>query len=156
MKIHILIVTILMAVTGLYGCGSAHQNETKQHTTKVVKADSVSTLKMNPNTVYVVYVHTNIRCESCVAVENQTRKMIHQLFPKEMQSGKVVYYVFNMEKPGNEDFVKKYKVAGQTMLFIKGDKYFDKTVEAFMNIPYEPLKWQGIVQKTVQDLLNEK
>jgi len=102
-------------------------------------------------TLYVYYFHTNIRCETCVAVDEHTHDYLKIYFPKEIKTGKIVFETINIEEKGHEDLVKKYEIWGQTLLFIKGDTVIDRTNDAFYNVTTDPEKWKTMVKTQVED-----
>ena len=107
-------------------------------------------------TIYVYYFHTNIRCETCVAVDEHTHDYLKILFSEEIKSGKIVFETINIEKKGHEDLVRKYEIWGQTLLFIKGDTAIDRTNDAFMNVTTNPEKWKQMVKTQIEELKKAK
>lgn len=104
-------------------------------------------------TIYVYYFHTNIRCETCIAVDEHTENYLKVLFPKKMENKEITFESINIEEKGHEDLVKKYQIYGQTLLFIKGDTSIDRTNDAFMNVTTDPEKWKAQVKAQIEDLL---
>ncbi len=104
-------------------------------------------------TIFVYYFHSNIRCKTCVAVDEHTHQLLKELFPVQMKNGTIVFKSINVDEKGSESLVEKYKIWGQTMLFIKGDTVIDHTNDAFMNVLEEPDKWEGMVEEQINRLL---
>jgi len=119
---------------------------------------SLKDAKLNPaenQTIYVYYFHTNIRCETCVAVDEHTEAYLKTLFPEKVKNKQIIFESINIEEKGHEDLIKKYKVWGQTLLFIKGDTVIDRTNDAFLNVTTNPDKWKSMVKQQVEELLNK-
>ena len=147
MKNQFLFVAFIMVLSMSLSCGNQKaSSDNKINSTTEANADS---------TLYVYYFHTNIRCETCVAVDEHTHDYLKILFPEKMKSGEIVFNSFNMEEKGHEDLVKKYEIWGQTLLFIKGDIAIDRTNDAFLNVTTDPEKWKSMVKKQVEDLLKK-
>ena len=149
MKIKQLFQTLLVFAmsTFLFACGS-------QPAKDVQTGENGHTVSLKDSTIHVYYFHTNVRCETCLAVESHTRNLLKELFPKEIADGNIVYQVYNVEKPGPEDLIKKYKVWGQMLLFVKDTTVIDRTNDAFMNVLEEPEKWRAMVKEQVTELKN--
>ena len=105
--------------------------------------------------IYVYYFHTNIRCETCVQVDNNTHRYLKELFPKELKVGNLVFKSINIENKDYQALVAKYKIWGQTLIFVKGDSAIDRTNDAFMNVSSDSSKWRSMVYKQVESLLKE-
>lgn len=143
------LLNLLMAgfmVAMSFGCNGqtdkAANNSSSQNTS--VTADTI---------IHVYYFHSNIRCETCVAVDENTHRLLNELFPAQMKNGTIVFKSINVDEKGNEALIEKYKIWGQTMLFIKGDTVVDRTNDAFMNVLEEPDKWEDMVEDQVNRLL---
>ena len=138
--------TMMIVLMSFYtlSCGGNPQDARAQ---KMV-ADSPS-----DSTLYVYYFHTNIRCETCVAVDEHTQNYLNVLFPEEIKNKQIVFKSINIEEKGYEDVIKKFKVWGQTLLFIKGDKAVDRTNDAFLNVTTNPEKWKTMIKEQVEDLM---
>ena len=62
------------------------------------------------NHVMVYYFHGNFRCVNCKTIEQNTKEAIERYFPEELETGKVVFKVINVEINGNEHFTNDYQL----------------------------------------------
>lgn len=98
--------------------------------------------------VQVFYFHATRRCETCQAVETVSKEAI-----KEYYGDKVTFECINREEEKDHPMVKKYKISGQTLLIIKGDKKVDLTNEAFLNARKNPDKLKSKLKSTIDSLI---
>lgn len=104
------------------------------------------------NTIEVYYFHYTRRCATCNAVEDETKKALEEHFKKQMDDGAITFLSVNIEEDSNATLVDLYKVSGQTLLFVSGDKTVDLTDKAFMNARTKPEKFRKMVKETVTEL----
>ncbi|OQX99337.1 MAG: hypothetical protein B6I20_10065 [Bacteroidetes bacterium 4572_117] len=117
-----------------------------QNSTDMQKNESVKTLKTNKVKVY--YFHATRRCATCQAVEAVTEKAIKEYYGK-----KVPFKSINREINQNNPLVKKYKISGQTLLIISGDKVVNLTNDAFMYARTNPDKLKAKIKKTIDSMM---
>lgn len=63
-----------------------------------------------PDQLIAYYLHGNIRCASCLQIEKYSREVIETFFQPELDSGKLVFEVINVQEPENEHFLKDYQL----------------------------------------------
>ena len=105
------------------------------------------------STIYVYYFHGSIRCHTCVSVDEDTHKYLKEFYPEMFDNGKMIFQSLNADEDERLDLIKKYKIWGQTLLFIKGDKVVDMTEDAFMYVTTDPDKWKNIVKENMDKLV---
>jgi hypothetical protein len=98
--------------------------------------------------VQAYYFHATRRCATCQAVESVTKESITEYY-----GDKVVFTSINNEKEKENPMIKKYKVSGQTLLIIKGDKVVNLTNEAFMNARTNPDKLKAKIKATIDSMI---
>ncbi len=98
--------------------------------------------------VKVYYFHATHRCVTCEAVEAVSKEAL-----KEYYGDKVPFESINREKEKDNPLVKKYKISGQTLLIVKGDKTVDLTSVAFMNARNNPEKLKSRIKTTIDPML---
>lgn len=69
-----------------------------------------------PNHVAVYYFHGNFRCVNCRNIERYTKEAVEKYFQKELNSGKIVFKVINVERKGNEHFADDYKLYTKSVI----------------------------------------
>ena len=119
---------------------STHENTSVNNTT-------------DTSTIYVYYFHGSIRCHTCVSVDEDTHKYLKEFYPEMFDNGKMIFQSLNADEDERLDLIKKYKIWGQTLLFIKGNKVVDMTEDAFMYVTTDPDKWKNIVKENMDKLL---
>ena len=82
---------------------------TEQKENKLTAIQDTATKSKNRQLV-VYYFMTTYRCPSCHFIEETTRKAIDESFAKEIQSGRMVFKMVNVEEPDNEHFTNEYKL----------------------------------------------
>jgi hypothetical protein len=93
----------------------------------------------------VIYCHTTERCPSCIAIENNTKKVLDENYKLQMDSGIIKYTSCNIDEKVNRSLVEKYQISYLTLLIIKADgtktdftntafKYADTKPEKFMEL----------------------
>jgi len=143
------IIIILIASLSFSACqSSGNKNAEKIKTNLATVKDSLSS-----NTIQVYYFHGSIRCETCVAVDQKTQQYLLDLFPGKIKNGKIIFQSINIDKNERPDLIQKYKIYGQTLLIIKGNKVIDATDDAFMLVPAKPDKWRQKLKDKVQQLI---
>ncbi|RLD63371.1 MAG: hypothetical protein DRI95_11775 [Bacteroidetes bacterium] len=104
--------------------------------------------------VEVYYFHNARRCATCQAVEDVTKKSLKELYPEMIKAGQIVFKSLDIENDNNKTLVKKYKVSGQTLLFVTNSKKVNLTNDAFMYARNNPDKLKAKIQKTVDKIMN--
>ena len=102
--------------------------------------------------VEVYYFHFERRCATCMAVEAESEKALRELYPQEVESGKITFLSINLEEESNEPLAEKLKVSGQTLLIVKGDKQDNLTNVAFMHARTDPEKLKEAIRESVEKL----
>ena len=98
--------------------------------------------------VQVYYFHLTRRCATCKAVEEVSKQAVQA-----MNSDKVSYAAYNLEKPEGKKMATKLSVTGQTLLIAGGDKKINITREGFLHARTKPEKLKEIVREKVKALL---
>lgn len=98
--------------------------------------------------VKAYYFHATRRCATCEAVEAVTKETL-----KEYYGDKVIFESINREENKNNPLVKKYKISGQTLLIIDGDKKVDLTNDAFLNARTNPDKFKSKLKSTIDSMM---
>lgn len=104
--------------------------------------------KQTDAAVKAYYFHATRRCATCEAVEKVAKETIAENY-----KGKVKFVSINREEAENRDMVKKYKVNGQTLLLVKGDKTVNLTSPAFMYARNKPEKLEAKLKSTIDSML---
>jgi len=102
----------------------------------------------NAGKVLVYYFHATRRCATCKAVEAVSKEAI-----KEYYGDKVSFESINREEEKDNPLLKKYKVSGQTLLIINGDKKVNLTNDAFLNARTNPDKLKTKIKKTIDSMM---
>ncbi len=98
--------------------------------------------------VKAYYFHASRRCATCQAVESVTQEAL-----KENYGDKVSFQSINREKQKDNPLLKKYKVNGQTLLVVKGDKVINLTTDAFMYARTSPSIFKKKIKSTIDPLM---
>jgi len=97
--------------------------------------------------VEVYYFHGTRRCATCNAVEKVAKEALKQYY-----GDQIVLKSINRDETKNSALVKKYQVAGQALIVVKGDKKSDLTVIAFMNAERSPFRLKSKIKETIEKL----
>lgn len=123
-------------------CCSNPQSEA--NSTKAVSVDN-----KEATAVQVYYFHATRRCATCQAVETVTHETLKQYY-----GDKIVLKSINRDEEKDNPLMAKYKVSGQTLLIVKGDKAVNLTNDAFMNARTNPDKLKAKIKATIDSLNN--
>jgi hypothetical protein len=93
------------------------------------------------------YFHNTSRCITCRAVESEAKANLENLYGQ-MAS----FQSLDLEDAANKAISEKWKISGQTLLIVKGDKQINLTNEAFMYARTNPAKFKAIIKKKVDAL----
>lgn len=139
-----LILGIYSATAQCTGCGGCKE---KSSESTCGNEDVCSSDEVVKSDIKAYYFHATRRCATCNSVEAVTKEAI-----KEYGSKSVKFISLNIEDKKNKDLMKKYKVGGQTLLLVKGDKKENLTTFAFMNARNKPAKLKAKIKSVIDSL----
>lgn len=110
------------------------------------------------NQVVAYYFHGDFRCSNCVKIEQYSKEAIEKYFSDELNSGKLVFRVINVDVEGNEHYMKDYRLYTKSLVL--------SLVKNGKEIKYENLQgvWKylgdkdgfyGYVKSSVETYLKE-
>jgi hypothetical protein len=108
----------------------------------------VSTTKIE-----VYYFHFTRRCMTCQNVENVSKKAVETLYPEKVKSGQITFQSINLDEKAGEAVGAKYKIEGQTLIVIAGEKKVDLTDKGFLYANDSPDKLKAEIKKAVDGFL---
>ncbi|WP_282037126.1 nitrophenyl compound nitroreductase subunit ArsF family protein [Saccharicrinis aurantiacus] len=104
--------------------------------------------KNDATQIKAYYFHATRRCATCEAVETVTKESL-----KEFYGFSVSFTSINRDENKDNLMIEKYKISGQTLLIIKGDKVVNLTNDAFMNARTKPEKLKQKIKSTIDSML---
>ncbi len=66
--------------------------------------------------VKVTYFTTNVRCPSCLKIEELTRQTVQSRFAGEVEAGTVLFQLINTDLPGNSHYLDDYHLVSKTVV----------------------------------------
>jgi len=133
------LVTMLVALS-LFACNT--QPKEKQEEVIEISQD-----------VQVFYFHNTKRCETCNAVENETKVALEMFYGELMKKGRIDFTSLNLEEDEGKSMAETLQVSGQTLLIVKGESRINLTNEGFMNARTNPTKFHEIIKTQIDKLL---
>lgn len=107
----------------------------------------------NGSPVVVYYFHSEHRCPTCIAVENETKATLEINLKNEAESGKVEFQVINIDEAKNKGICEKYGVYGSSLLLVKGNSTINLTNMAFTNARRNPDKFREELSTEIKKLI---
>ena len=102
--------------------------------------------------VEVYYFHFTVRCPTCHAVEDNSKKALAALYPGQVKTGEYAFKGVNLEDAASKSIAKKLGVGGQTLLVVCDDKQIDLTSKVFL-YAQDPIKIKAEIKKAVERVL---
>lgn len=143
----LLTILSLVFIAGVYTV-SAQCCDSKKQLADASATKVCCDAKQTDSEVKAYYFHATRRCVTCEAVEKVTKETISKNY-----KGKVEFVSINREEAVNKEMVEKYKVNGQTLLLVKGDKTIDLTSPAFMYARNKPEKLEAKLKSGIDSML---
>lgn len=134
----------LFAVLGIVLLLSGNQLVAQSATTSAVRVGQSN----QATAVKAYYFHATRRCATCEAVEAVTRQALADYY-----SSQVSFESINREKDKKNPLIQKYKVSGQTLLIVDGEKVVNLTNDAFLNARTNPDKFKAKLKSTIDPML---
>ena len=108
-----------------------------------------------PPKLEVYYFHATLRCPTCLAVEEQTRKTLDEKFGDELKAGTIQLKVLNLEEKENKAVAEKFGIGWSSLiLYVPGsDKSMDLTEDAFANARTHPDDFRKELQEKIKELM---
>jgi hypothetical protein len=105
--------------------------------------------------VEVYYFHATMRCPTCLAVEEQTRKTLDETFTEDMKSGVIQMKVLNLEEKENKAMTEKFEVGWSSLiLYVPATgKSVNLTENAFANARTHPEEFRAELEKQIKELM---
>jgi len=116
-------------------------------------AKQVRAVVASATKVEVYYFHYSRRCETCQAVESESKSAIATLYPAQYKKGQITFKSVNLDEKTSDAVAKKCKAEGQALLVIGGSKRTDLTDKGFMYARSSPEKLRAELKKTIDPLL---
>ena len=139
MKKAITSIICLVLLTG-NACQSGQQNEGGAHV-----ADA--------GYVQIVLFHLARRCESCNAVERETKAVLEEEYGEAVLSGKLSFVSLNFQDEKGKKAAKHLRASGQSLFVTKGDSITDLSSAAFMFASTHPARYREALRKALDQYL---
>ena len=108
----------------------------------------------NPK-VEVYYFHATMRCPTCLAVEEQTKKTLDENFAADLKAGTIQLKVLNLEEKENKALTEKFEVGWSSLILYvpESNKSVNLTEDAFANARSNPDVFRTELEKKIRELL---
>ena len=132
---------LLAMTTGIFSCN-----------TNTSKASGGSSAIETGKNITVYYFHFTRRCMTCNNVEKVSKEAVETQFATQVKNGEITFKSVNLDEKEGEAIGAKYKIEGQTLIVISGDKRVDLTDKGFLYANDSPEKLKAEIKKAVEGL----
>ena len=103
--------------------------------------------------IEVYYFHFTRRCMTCNNVEKVSKEAVETQYAEQVKKGEITFKSVNLDEKDGEAIGAKYKIEGQTLIIISGDKRVDLTDKGFLYANDSPEKLKAELKKAVDGML---
>lgn len=107
--------------------------------------------------VIAYYFHGTIRCETCLMIEQQAKRVIEQQFSAELAANRLMFVSVNYEQPENAHFLTDYKLPCPSLVLVRqkdGKDEKSKLLGETWQLVHDPIKLNSYVEAEVRNFLN--
>lgn len=144
----LLTILTLVFIAGVYSVSAQCCSSKKALADASLTTKACCDAKQTDAEVKAYYFHATRRCATCEAVEKVSKETIAENY-----KGKVSFESINREENKENPLLEKYKIGGQTLLLVKGDKKVDVTSAAFMYARNNPEKFEKKLKSAIDAML---
>ena len=120
--------------------------------------NTTTEIQPQPRHLVVTYFHTSFRCPTCHNIENYSEAAVHSNFADELNNGKLVWRVINVDEPENKHFIKDYQLYSKHLIIseIKDGKEvrWKDLKDVWTHVRNEE-KFENYVKTEISDWLKE-
>ncbi|MBP7126635.1 hypothetical protein KBD49_09750 [Myxococcota bacterium] len=102
------------------------------------------------------YFHGAKRCNTCRAIEAQSREALETGFPEALLAGHLEWREVNLDDPGNDRFVAEFGVTGSSLVLVEyreGRQARFKTLGKVWDLVADRPAFRGYVQQETREWL---
>ena len=105
--------------------------------------------------VEVYYFHATMRCPTCLAVEEQTRKTLDESFTEDLKTGTIKLTVLNLEEKENKAITEQFEIGWSSLILYvpESRKTVNLTEDAFANARSHPEEFRKELYEKIKQLL---
>ncbi len=134
--------------------------ETKAEPSKDTKgaADEVQQ-KQEGAKVVVYYFHGNVRCPSCIKLEEYSGEAINNGFQKELSAGAVEFKSINVDEEPNRHFIQEYQLVSRSVVVSKienGKEVKWKNLDMIWHLVGNHDKYVEYIKNETQNIIEGK
>ncbi len=110
------------------------------------------------NQIVAYYFHGAFRCPTCLKMEQYSKEAIEKYYGDEIDSGKLVFKVINVEEKGNEHFVNDYRLYTKSLILslVKDGKEINsKNLDKIWEYVGNKQKFLDYVSEEVKNFLRQ-
>ncbi len=132
---------ILTIVAGHYSCNAGPSS------------NSGASSAVAGKIVTVYYFHFSRRCMTCNNVEKVSKEAVEKQYAAQVKANEITFKSVNLDEKEGEAIGSKFKIEGQSLVVISGDKRVDLTDKGFMYANDSPEKLKAAIKKAVDGML---
>ena len=110
--------------------------------------------------VVAYYFHANLRCQTCLLIEQRSGEVIEQAFGKELQEGLLAWNVVNTQVAGNGRFAAELGLPSRGLVLVayrEGNPVRSKNLEGVWELVHgDPAAFRQYVSGEVRGFLDPK
>ena len=108
--------------------------------------------------VVVTYFHTTFRCPTCHRLEEYSRDTVKSAFAGELEQGRIVFHVINVDDPENQHFIKDYKLYTKSLIVSEwkdGKEVRWKNLPEIWRLVRDREQYEQYVRGEIEDYLKD-
>jgi len=103
----------------------------------------------------VYYFHSQRRCPTCLAIEQETRRVLEDGFKAEMDAGVLKLTVLNLEKAESQPLAQKFEIWGSSLLLVDSQgRKIDLSPMAFATARKQPEQFREQLTAAIRQQLS--
>lgn len=106
----------------------------------------------------VMYFHATMRCQGCLAIEENIKNSVNSLYAKELKDSSITLKSLDFLQPENEHFQEDYKFESQTLIISKkvnGKELKWVNLDMIWDYSADYAKFKGYLEEEVKKILKD-
>jgi hypothetical protein len=148
--------TLAVVALGALAIGLAREASRASHSGPLLITGEAESGSAVPALVTVYYFHGDTRCPTCLAIESESRRVIHEHFGTELELGMLRFVAVNFDTPASRHFRTEYGLAFGTVL-IQGEvdeRPWENLAEVWKHIHNDPASFEDYLIGHIRAMLD--